>query len=92
MCCVAATFVPQILMSDQKQWHLDVRLELPDMADDHPTFISRIIMGDDIWVYGYDPETKQQSSQLKESTLTKTKQTGQVQNATTKNAHGFFFQ
>lgn len=49
-------------------------------------------MGDDIWVYGYDPETKQQSSQLKESTLTKTKQTGQVQNATTKNAHGFFFQ
>jgi hypothetical protein len=30
-----------------------------------PTFISRIITGDDSWIYGYDPEIKQQSSQWK---------------------------
>jgi hypothetical protein len=27
--------------------------------------ISRIIMGNESWIYGYDPETKQQSSQWK---------------------------
>jgi len=32
-------------------------------ARDDPNFISNIITGDETWVYGYDPETKQQSSQ-----------------------------
>jgi len=27
--------------------------------------MSRVITGDESWVYGYDPETKQQSSQWK---------------------------
>jgi hypothetical protein len=34
-------------------------------ARDDPNFISNIITGDETWVYGYDPETKQQSSQWK---------------------------
>jgi hypothetical protein len=28
-------------------------------------FLSRVIIGDEGWIYGYDPETKQQSSQWK---------------------------
>jgi hypothetical protein len=32
---------------------------------DDPSFMSRVITGDKSWVYGYDPETKQQSSRWK---------------------------
>jgi hypothetical protein len=40
-------------------------LELREKANEDPTFISRIITGGENWIYGYDPETKKQSSQLK---------------------------
>jgi hypothetical protein len=33
--------------------------ELKQQARDDPSFISNIITGDETWVYGYDPETKQ---------------------------------
>jgi histone-lysine N-methyltransferase SETMAR len=41
-------------------------LELQEKANEYPTFtsISRIITGGESWICGYDPETKQQSSQL----------------------------
>jgi hypothetical protein len=35
---------------------------LSDRFDD-TTFLSRVITGDESWIYGYDPETKLQSSQ-----------------------------
>jgi hypothetical protein len=31
--------------------------------------LSRVITGDESWIYGYDPETKQQSSQWKKSPI-----------------------
>jgi hypothetical protein len=40
-------------------------LELCEKAKEDPAFISRLITGDESWIYGYDPETKQQSSQWK---------------------------
>ena len=39
--------------------------ELRQLASNDETFLSRVITGDESWVYGYDPETKQQSSQWK---------------------------
>ena len=48
---VCAKFIPKLLTTEQK----DLRSEI---AQD-------IITGDKSWVYGYDPETKQQSSQWK---------------------------
>jgi hypothetical protein len=46
---------------------INVCLELWEKANEDPTFmsISRIIMVDESRIYGYDPETKQQSSQWK---------------------------
>jgi len=41
------------------------RRPFKQQARDVPNFISNIITGDEAWVYGYDPETKQQSSQWK---------------------------
>jgi hypothetical protein len=58
---IAARFVPQLLTNDQKQQRVNVCLELQEKANEDPTFISRIIMDDESWMYGYDPETKQQS-------------------------------
>jgi hypothetical protein len=56
---ISAKFVPQLLTNDQKPWHVKMRLELREKANEDPTFIPRIITGDESWIYGYDPETKQ---------------------------------
>ena len=60
---VAAKFVPRLLTTDQMKGRLDVCSELRDLESTDPSFLSRIITGDESWCYGYDPETKQQSSQ-----------------------------
>jgi hypothetical protein len=41
----------------------NVSEELRQIASDDATFLSRVITGDVSWIYGYDPGTKQQSSQ-----------------------------
>jgi hypothetical protein len=38
----------------------NMRFEVQEKANEGSTFISRIIMGYESWIYGYDPETKQQ--------------------------------
>jgi hypothetical protein len=58
MCRIAVKFVPRLLTNDRKQPHVNVCLELQEKTNEDPTFISRIIMGDESWIYGYDPETK----------------------------------
>jgi len=65
---VAAKFVPRILTADHKQQRVNVCTELRQLASDDETFLSRVITGDDSWVYGYESETKQQSSQWKSPT------------------------
>jgi len=62
---VAAKFVPRLLTPEQKEHRVAICEELRQRALDDPSFMSRIITGDESWVYGYDPETKQQSSQWK---------------------------
>jgi hypothetical protein len=59
---IATKFVPKLLTNYQKQWHINMCLELHEKANKDPTFtsISGIIKGDESWIYGYDPETKQQ--------------------------------
>jgi len=54
---VTAKFVPRILTPHQKQQRVNVSTELGQLASDE-TFLSRVITGDESWVYGYDPETK----------------------------------
>ena len=75
---VAAKFVPRILTSDQKQQRIKVCTELSQLASDDETFLCRVIIGDKSWVYGYDPETKQQSSQWKSPTSPRPKKARQV--------------
>lgn len=58
MCRVAAKFVLRLLTQEQKEHRVEVCQELRQRAMDDPSFMSRIITGDETWVYGYDPETK----------------------------------
>nr|CAI5830179.1 unnamed protein product [Callosobruchus analis] len=60
---VAAKFVPRLLTGEQRERRLRACLELQDQLKEDPEFFSKVITGDESWCYGYDPETKQQSSQ-----------------------------
>jgi len=70
---VAAKFVPRLLTPEQKEHRVAICQELRQRYVDDPSFMSRVITGDESWVYGYDPETKQQSSQWKSPGSTKPK-------------------
>ena len=78
--CVAAKFVPRILTADQKQQHINVCTELRQLASDDQTFLSRVITGDESWVYGYDRD-KATILPVEKSHVTKAKkgQTGEKQ-------------
>ncbi|UYV64612.1 hypothetical protein LAZ67_3001311 [Cordylochernes scorpioides] len=54
---VAAKFVPKLLNCDQKQHRMNIANEMLDSVRDDPNLLQR--------VYGYDVETKAQSSQWK---------------------------
>jgi hypothetical protein len=90
MCHIAAKFIPQLLTNDQKQRCINVHLELGEKANKDPIFISRIITGDEIWIYGYDPETKQQLLLWKSPQSPKAKKAWQVWSST-KSMHIVFF-
>ena len=74
---VTAKFMPRILTADQKQQHINVCTELRQLASDDET-LSRVISGDESWVYGYNSETKQQSSQWKSPMSPRPKKARQV--------------
>jgi hypothetical protein len=79
---IATKFVPQFLTNNQKQWRVNVCSEVQEKANKDITFISRIIMGDESWIYGYDPKTKQQSLQLKSPKSPRAKKVQQVRTST----------
>ncbi|UYV61188.1 hypothetical protein LAZ67_1003762 [Cordylochernes scorpioides] len=62
---VAAKFVPKLLNCDQKQHRMNIANEMLDSVRDDPNLLQRVITADEAWVYGYDVETKAQSSQWK---------------------------
>jgi hypothetical protein len=53
-------------------------LKLNQLASGDEPFLSRVITGDESWVYGYNPEAKQQSSQWKSPTSPRPKKARQV--------------
>ena len=63
MCRVAAKFVPRLLTDAQKENRVTVSQELFDRSNADENFLKNVITGDETWVYGYDVETKVQSSQ-----------------------------
>jgi hypothetical protein len=62
---ISTRFVSRLLSDDQKAHRVSVCGELMQQAKDNPNFMSNIITGEETWVYGHDPETKQQLLQWK---------------------------
>jgi hypothetical protein len=56
---VAAKYVPGLLTPEQKEHRIAICRKLRQHALDDPSSMSRVIIGDENWVYEYDPETKQ---------------------------------
>ena len=62
---VAAKFVPNLLNFDQKTRLMTIVQEMLNDVNDDPDLLKKVVTGDKSWVYGYDVETKAQSSQWK---------------------------
>jgi hypothetical protein len=70
MCSNATKFVPPTLDKLSKAVAHKLVFEMRKKAIEEPTFISRIIMGDDSWIYDYDKAT---IVAVHETTITKSK-------------------
>ena len=75
---VPAKFVPKLLSVEQKELRVEVAQYLLDTTSTDPEFLNTVITGDESWVYGYDPETKAQSSQWKHPESPRPKKARQV--------------
>lgn len=62
---IAAKLVSFLSPGTHNQKCLDVCLKFGEMANSGQTFIFRIITQDEVWIYDYNLETKQQPSQWK---------------------------
>jgi hypothetical protein len=51
-----------ILTAEQQEWRLSVAKNMLQEAVSDKNFMGQIITCDETWYYGYDPETKRQSS------------------------------
>ena len=75
---VAAKFVPKLLNFDQKTRCMTIAQKMLNDVNDDPDLLKKVITGDESWVYGYDVETKAQSSQWKHNESPRPKKARQV--------------
>jgi len=57
---VRAKFVTRLLTDDQREQRQIIAGDLLERSCEDAYFLTNIVIGDKSWVYGYDPETKQQ--------------------------------
>ena len=79
---VCAKFVPRLLTYDQREQRQTIARDLFERSCEDVQFLKNIVTGDESWVYGYDPETNQQSSQWKDSTSPRPKKGSQERSKT----------
>ena len=79
---VCAKFVPRLLTDDQREQRQRIARYLFERSCEDVQFLKNTVTGDESWVYGYDPETKQQSSQWKGPTSMRPKKGRQVRSKT----------
>nr|APL98288.1 putative DD34D transposase [Bactrocera tryoni] len=70
---VLARLVPIKLNFFQKEYRKQVSLDMLDRANSDPTFMESIITADETWVYEFDMQTSQQSSEWREKNEPKPK-------------------
>ena len=60
---VAAKLVPKNLNFMQKRDRVDAAKDMLSNIDSDPSFIKRIITGDEMWIYEYDTHSRHQASE-----------------------------
>jgi hypothetical protein len=75
---VSVKLVPRLLTQDQTEHRATACRELLKRSENDATFLPSIVTGDESCVYGYDPETKQMSSQWKTPSSVRPKKARQV--------------
>ena len=60
-----AKFIPKLLSAEQKKLRLAITQDNLEMVNNDDTVLKKVTTGDESWVHGQNPETKQQSSQWK---------------------------
>ena len=79
---VCAKFVPRLPTDDQREQRQIIAGDLLERSCEDVQILKNIVTGDEPWVYGYDPETKQRSSQLKGPSSPRPKKGRQVRSKT----------
>ena len=75
---VSAKFIPKLLTEQQKELRVEIAQKMLDCANNDLEFTKTIITGNETWVYGYDLESKFQSSQWKHPESPRPKKARQV--------------
>ena len=65
MNCVVAKFILQLLLPEQKEHRAAVANDFIQTTTNEPDFLKKVITGNILSAYGYDPEMKAQLSKLK---------------------------
>ncbi|VVC37210.1 Armadillo-like helical [Cinara cedri] len=60
---ICAKMVPKILSQDQKDNRRDRCLDFLKQIENDPSFLERVITGDEPWIFEYDPETDETSQE-----------------------------
>ena len=60
---ICAKMVPKLLSDDQKAQRMQVCEDTLQNIENDPELLTKVITGDETWVFEYDPETKRQSKQ-----------------------------
>jgi hypothetical protein len=60
---VCGKFVSRLLSDDQMECRKTTAGELFEQPTQGPSFLGKVVTGDESWVFEYDPETKMQSSE-----------------------------
>jgi len=83
-------FVSCLLTDDQREQHQTITGDLLERSCEDVQFLKNIVTGDESWVYGYDLETKQQSSQWNGPSSPRPKKGCQVRSKTKGHVTGVF--
>lgn len=62
---VCQRFIPHALTEEQQEQRANLAQDLIEKADEDPTFLEKIVTGDETWCFLYDPQGKRQSSEWK---------------------------
>ena len=74
---VCAKMVPRLLNDDQKERRMQMCQDIFEQLQNEPDLLRRVIIGDETWIFEYNPEAKRQSSQWKSPTSQRPKKTRQ---------------